>query len=158
MLPALSSEPYSGSRSIRQVIRGTLPLRVECAPAFNYARDMHTTEIVVDDTIPFQTQNKVVFSSPNLDLDLRYVAESTIDNVPTPEVNLDLLDLSSQGHLGAATYCNLSLVEGQRVTFVLRVCPEGRFPPQMKPTQARADELGVPLESTVHDPCESRRN
>lgn len=158
MLPALSGEPHSGSCSLRKVIRGTLPLRVECAPAFNYARDRHTTEIVVDDTIPFQNQNKVVFSSPNLDLDLRYVAESTIDNVPAPEVNLEILDLSSQGHLGPATYCDLSLVEGQRVTFVLRICPEERFPIQMKPTQARADELGVPLESTAHDPCESHRN
>ncbi|KAG8215705.1 hypothetical protein J3R82DRAFT_7584 [Butyriboletus roseoflavus] len=132
-----------------EVIRGTLPLRVECAPAFNYARDSHTTEIVVDDTVPFQTQNKVAFSSPNLDLDLRYVAESTIDNVPAPKVNLDLLDISSQGHLGPATYCNLSLVEGQRVTFVLRIRPEQGFPVKIKPTQAQADELGVPLEKVM---------
>lgn len=81
------------------------------------------------------------------------MAESTIDNVPAPEVNLDLLDLSSQGHLGPAAYCNLSLVEGQRVTFVLRICPEERFHPQIKPTQAHADELGVSLDSTVNDPC-----
>lgn len=154
MLLALSSQPQSGLHSLHKVIRGTLPLRVECAPAFNYARDRHTTEIVVDDTVPFQIQNKVVFSSPNLDLDLRYVAESTIDNVPAPEVNLDLLDLSSQGHLGPATHCNLSLTEGQRVTFVLRIRPERDFHVQIKPTQAQADELGVPLESMVINSCE----
>lgn len=134
-----------------KVIRGSLPLRVECAPAFNYARDKHNTEIVVDDTIPFHTQNKVVFSSPNLNLDLRYVAESTTDNVPAPEVNLGLLDLSSKGHLGPAAYCNLSLEEGQRVTFAFRICPEEGFRAQIKPTQAYADELGVPLESTLND-------
>jgi GH15 family glucan-1,4-alpha-glucosidase len=132
-----------------EVIRGSLPLRVECAPAFNYARDKHNTEIVVDDTIPFHTQNKVVFRSPNLDLDLRYVAESTTDNVPAPEVNLGLLDLSSKGHLGPATYCNLSLEEGQRVTFVFRICPEEGFRAQIKPTQAYADELGVPLDKVM---------
>lgn len=135
--------------SFLKVVRGTLPLRVECAPAFNYARDQHTTEIVVDDTIPFHTQNKVAFSSPNLDLDLRYVAESTIDNVPVPEVNLDLLDLSSKGHLGPAACCNLSLQEGQRVTFVLRIRPERDFPTKLKPTQSHADELGVSLESMI---------
>lgn len=154
----LSRESNFGLLSFPKVIRGTLPLRVECAPAFNYARDKHTTEIVVDDTIPFHTQNKVVFSSPNLDLDLRYVVESTIDNVPAPEVNLNLLDLSSKDHLGPATYCNLSLKEGQRVTFVLRIRPEGGFSARIKPTQAQADELGVPLESTVNDQCEKHRD
>lgn len=145
-VPALQGLTFPLTFS-RKVIRGTLPLRVECAPAFNYARDSHTTKLVVDDTIAFDTQNKVVFSSPNLDLDLRFVAESTIDGVPHPDVNLDLLDLSSKGHLGPAACSNLCLEEGQRVTFVLRVPPKVVSPTRVRPTQAHADELGVSLES-----------
>ncbi|KAF8434283.1 glycoside hydrolase family 15 protein [Boletus edulis BED1] len=132
-----------------EVVRGTIPLRVECAPAFNYARDKHTTEVVVDDSVLSHTQNKAVFESPNLKVDLRYVAESTIDNVPIPEVNLDLLDLSSKGHLGPATYSKFSLEEGQRVTFVFRICPKEGFRAPIKATQAQADELGVPLEKVI---------
>lgn len=137
--------------SLRKVVRGNIPLRVECAPAFNYARDQHTTDIIIDDTIPSHAQNKAVFKSPSLDLDLRYVADSTIDNVPAPEVNLGLLDLSSKGHLGPGAYCNLSLEEGQRVTFVFRISPKEGFRSQIRATQAQADELGVPLESTHSD-------
>lgn len=145
--------------SFPKVIRGSLPLRVECAPAFNYARDQHTTEILVDDTVPLHTQNKAVFRSPNLDLDLRYVAESTVDGVSAPEIDLDVLDLSSKGHLGPAAYCNLSLDEGQRVTFVLRIRPEGSLTSvQLKATQAHANELGVPLESTVNAQRERHSN
>ncbi|KAG9312460.1 glycoside hydrolase family 15 protein [Chiua virens] len=132
-----------------EVVRGALPLRVECAPAFNYARDQHTTQIVADDTIPLHTQNKVVFDSSNLKLDLRYVVESTADNVPVPEVNLDLLDLSSKGHLGPATYCDLSLQEGQRITFILRIRPDRAHPVQIRATQEHANELGVPLDKVV---------
>jgi len=150
-LLALYRVPTSGLCSLRKIIRGTLPLRVECAPAFNYAQDKHTTEIVVDDTVQCHVQNKAVFRSPNLNVDLRYVAESTVDNVPAPEVGLGLLDLSSKDHLGLATYCNLSLDEGQRVTFVFRISPKEGFRAQIKPTQAHADELGVPFESTLND-------
>jgi GH15 family glucan-1,4-alpha-glucosidase len=132
-----------------EVIRGSISLRAECAPAFNYARDQHTTEIVVDDTVPSHGQNKVIFRSPNLDVDLRYVAESTIDNVPVPNVNLAHLDLSSKGHLGSAAYCNLSLQEGQRVTFVFRICPKEGFRANIKATQEHADQLGVPLEKVI---------
>ncbi|KAG2069236.1 glycoside hydrolase family 15 protein [Suillus decipiens] len=127
-----------------EVVRGTVPLRVECAPAFNYARDPHATQIVPDDTIPlqFSKQNKVVFTSrpaaspylakgasPQstnnpLTLDLRFLPESLLENVPVPEVSLQTLNLSAKGHLGLAAQAELTLVEGQRVTFVLRIAPE----------------------------------
>lgn len=145
-----SAKLNSDLRSFCKVVRGKIPLRVECAPAFNYARDQHTTEIVVDDTIPSHSQNKVLFRSPSLEVDLRYVVESTIDNVPTPQVNLELLDLSAKGHLGPAMCSNFSLAEGQRVTFVFRICPKGGFRARIKATQEHADELGVSLESTPH--------
>ncbi|KAI6017202.1 glycoside hydrolase family 15 protein [Pisolithus microcarpus] len=132
-----------------EVIRGVASLRMECAPAFNYARDGHTTEFLPDDSVQYCHQKKVRFRSPSLELDLRYVAEATLDNVPTPEVKIDYLDLLNKGHLGPAVCCDLSLVEGQRVTFILRVCPEKAGTPEARPTQELADRLGIPLEVLI---------
>ncbi|KAI6144621.1 glycoside hydrolase family 15 protein [Pisolithus tinctorius] len=132
-----------------EVIRGVASLRMECAPAFNYARDEHTTEFLPDDSVEYCHQKKVRFKSPNLELDLRYVSEATLDNLPEPEVNIDYLDLSKEGHLGPAVCCNLSLVEGQRVTFILRICPERVGAPEARPTQELADRLGIPLEVLI---------
>lgn len=132
-----------------EVIRGVASLRMECAPAFNYARDEHTTEFLPDDSVEYCLQKKVRFKSPNLELDLRYVSEATLDNLPEPEVNIDYLDLLKEGHLGPAVCCNLSLVEGQRVTFILRICPERVGAPEARPTQELADRLGIPLEALI---------
>ncbi|OSC98195.1 glycoside hydrolase family 15 protein [Trametes coccinea BRFM310] len=141
-----------------EVIRGSMPLRVECAPAFNYARSAHTTEILVDTSVavswspdPRDPHHKALFSSPeaNLTMDLRYVAESTLDNVPEPEVKLDLLDLSEKGHKGPGAWTQLELKEGQIVTFVLRTPPDVKLPPQAQPSRETAEELGIPYEKLV---------
>lgn len=68
---------------IRRVecIRGTVPLSMQCAPAFNYARSEHTTSIIDDDSTnssSTQPQQKVVFESKELTLDLRYILENTL--------------------------------------------------------------------------------
>ncbi|KIJ08003.1 glycoside hydrolase family 15 protein, partial [Paxillus involutus ATCC 200175] len=139
-----------------EVIRGKIPLLVECAPAFNYARDKHTTETVPDESVASCKQDKVLFKSDGLSLDLRYVAESTLENVPTPDVKLNLLDLSARGHLGPAASCGLSLEEGQRVTFVLRISPEETGAPKIRPNQERADELGVPFEKLIASAAKMR--
>jgi GH15 family glucan-1,4-alpha-glucosidase len=44
-----------------EAIRGVVPVRVECTPAFNYARDKHTVEL---------SPSGAIFSSPQLDLEL----------------------------------------------------------------------------------------
>ncbi|KAG6840260.1 hypothetical protein C0991_007886 [Blastosporella zonata] len=133
--------PSSGSPTkpllpwlIRRVecIRGSMPLMMQCAPAFNYARDPHTTEVILDSSVPqsydddmAQLQNKVIFtSSSGFALDLRYVTERTADAASVPEVVLGTLDLTSKGHKGLAAYAGLQLSEGQAVTFVLRTPPE----------------------------------
>jgi GH15 family glucan-1,4-alpha-glucosidase len=147
-----------------EVVRGTVPLRVECAPAFNYARDPHATQIVPDDTIPlqFSKQNKVVFTSrpaaspylpkgtspqntshSPLTLDLRFLAESLLENVPVPEVSLETLNLSAKGHLGLAAQTQLTLVEGQRVTFVLRIAPEHKGDGGSGLDEEQAELLGI---------------
>ncbi|KAG2128690.1 glycoside hydrolase family 15 protein [Suillus clintonianus] len=144
-----------------EVVRGTVPLRVECAPAFNYAQDPHATQIVPDDTVPhqFAKQNKVVFTSRPaaspylaagastsqnpLTLDLRFLSESLLDNVPAPEVTLETLNLSAKGHLGLAAQTELTLVEGQRVTFVLRIAPEQKGDGKPGVDAEQAEMLGV---------------
>jgi hypothetical protein len=148
---------------------------MECAPAFNYARDKHTTSLVPDDSIPDDSysnppheppsvtdaaatrQNKALFQSADLTLDLRYVTECTLGDdsagpypgVATrpPRVELKKLDLSSKGHLGEGVYCEMDMEEGQAVTFVLRVPPEKAPSEHARPSRKQAEALGVPIQS-----------
>ncbi|KAH9948315.1 glycoside hydrolase family 15 protein [Amylocystis lapponica] len=90
-----------------EVIRGVVPLRVECAPAFNYARAPHTTHL------------------------------SALENVAEPNVHLELLDLAAKGHKGPGVFCELALSEGQAVTFVLRIPPSSTVPDGAEPTPER---------------------
>ncbi|KAJ7708193.1 glycoside hydrolase family 15 protein [Mycena rosella] len=113
-----------------EVVRGVVPLRMECAPAFNYARSKHTTALA-SAASPAGT-TAAVFTSADLSLDLRYVPETTMVNVPCPAVELALLDLSGKGHLGLAVQADITLVEGQCVTFVLRTPPPDGAPPSME--------------------------
>ncbi|KAJ4488634.1 Six-hairpin glycosidase-like protein [Lentinula lateritia] len=106
-----------------EVIRGRMPIFVQCAPAFNYARSSHTTSIVEDSSSSVSQQQKAVFVSDALTLDLRCVTDSLLDNVQPPEVNFQLLDLSAKGHKGPAVSAEMTLYEGQVVTFVLRSPP-----------------------------------
>ncbi|KAE9407921.1 glycoside hydrolase family 15 protein [Gymnopus androsaceus JB14] len=105
-----------------EVIRGSMPILMQCAPAFNYARSSHQTSIQ-EDTSCLSQQQKAVFVSDALTLDLRFIADSLLDNVHQPEVSLKLLDLSRKGHLGPAVSAEMNLSEGQVITFVLRSPP-----------------------------------
>jgi hypothetical protein len=96
---------------------------MQCAPAFNYARDAHMTTLVKDDSIPSGNQNKAVFESKDLTLDLRYVCDKNADTCTIPTVNLVTADLSAKGLLGPAVEADMQLTEGQVVTFVLRTPP-----------------------------------
>jgi hypothetical protein len=136
----------TSTKKTPQVVRGTIPLRIECAPAFNYARDAHTTSIILDDTSPHQHQHKVLFKSHSLSLDLRHVAEC--DSGTAPDIQWSILDLSAKGHLGPAVCTQLDLFEGAMVTFVFRSPPHEEYKPMVKPTQEEAHQLGVPLERT----------
>ena len=104
-------------------------------------------EIIPDESIPSCDQNKVLFKSESLNLDLRFVPESTMDNVSPPNVELYELDLTEKGHLGLSACANLELLEGQAVTFVLRTPPERSAPMRVFPTQEKAESLGVSLDS-----------
>ena len=150
-----------------------MPVRMECCPAFNYARDEHHTSIVNDDSIPeaslgsptsssptipssepnawLAPQKKALFNSKSLSLDLRFVSEGQEDDgigpIKKPKVELQLLDLRKKGCLGKGVFCDLDLVEGQAVTFVLRTPPSEAPPLASRPTVEKANELGVPMKS-----------
>jgi len=101
---------------------------MQCAPAFNYARSTHITSIVDDESVPVDPpQKKALFESDSLALDLRYIAEvaegSHESGISPPEIVLEFLDLSKEGHKGLAVQSRLTLEEGQCVTFVLRTPP-----------------------------------
>lgn len=151
-----------------KVIRGAVPVRMECCPAFNYARDPHETVIIEDDSIPEPTlgsptntfpaspgsiaQTKALFTSRNLTLDLRFVSEGQADDgigsVKKPKVQLRPLNLSDKGHLGDGVFCEMDMIEGQAVTFVLRTPPSRAPPLESRPTMEKANELGVPMKSS----------
>ena len=110
-----------------ECVRGSLPILVQCAPAFNYARSAHTTTFLEDESIPDGVQKKALFKSDELSLDLRYISEccqNASEDVPAPEVKLELLDLTAKGHKGPGVQSSFTLKEGQGVTFVLRIPPE----------------------------------
>ncbi|KAF9522293.1 glycoside hydrolase family 15 protein [Crepidotus variabilis] len=157
-----------------ECIRGSLPIQMQCAPAFNYARSTHITSIVNDDSIPgalvgkldgpdAPAQKKALFESDSLALDLRYIAEvneasTECDHIHPPEVTLEFLDLSSKGHKGLGIQSRITLTEGQCVTFVLRTPPTKMNVENASPAEARLlnpnrgeepkDEAGV-LKSLV---------
>ncbi|OCB91140.1 glycoside hydrolase family 15 protein [Sanghuangporus baumii] len=158
---------YAMSEAFVRVIRGVMPMRMECCPAFNYARSKHETTLVPDESIPDpgltsspkspespgdklapSPQMKALFRSEELSLDLRYVAEGHAE-VLAPPVELELLDLSDKGHLGLGVCCDLNLAEGQVVTFVLRIPPDTPPPAGTRPTRLQARQLGVPMQSLV---------
>ncbi len=83
---------------VRQVemVRGTMPLKLECCPAFNYGRDVHQTSVF---------DEGAAFEAPGLSLGLAS---------PVP------LQQNQRG-----VTAELKLEEGQRVVFVLRALPPG---------------------------------
>lgn len=106
------------------VLRGKLDFEMECAPAFNYARSSHETDVDRDNNVAH-------FKCPeHIDLNLRWVTNSINDDVKAPEIFVDHLDLSDRGHKGLGVTSHFTLEEGQTVTFVLREPPSSCEVPQ----------------------------
>ncbi|KAI0307573.1 glycoside hydrolase family 15 protein [Multifurca ochricompacta] len=142
-----------------EVVRGKQSMRMECAPAFNYALAKHHTSLVPDESIPANgedapnRQKKALFESDGLTLDLRFVAESVVDDILAPSVELKTLDLRIQGHKGISISADLDLVEGQVVTFVLRTPPKASKDQDISdPTDNKAQQLGVSLDREFYRP------
>ncbi len=92
-MPVGARKKNSGHRLVRRVtvVRGSMKFRMECRPAFNYARDPHELSILPEGAC---------FQSPSLSLGLA-----------------TRLPLQKDGNAAVAEF---TLNEGQRVTFVLR--------------------------------------
>jgi hypothetical protein len=153
---------------IRKVesIRGKVPFRMECAPAFNYCRDKHTTEVsptssewslltiqlVKDDSAAtgVDHENKALFTSPDLSLDLRYLSNSNDESVSKPTIKLKTECFAARGLLGDSVTSDFELEEGQSVTFVLREVGDWQYSNEehqrvANPDPERAAALGIPL-------------
>ncbi|GAA5970813.1 hypothetical protein JCM11641_004464 [Rhodosporidiobolus odoratus] len=121
-LPASKSSHEFLPWLVRHVtcIRGTLTYQLECAPAFDYARAGHETQID-------NGSNKATFTCPeHLNLDLRWVVdngEHPKEGQEPPVIDMDYLDLSERGHKGLGVTAKFTLHEGQSVSFVLREPP-----------------------------------
>ncbi|RXK39893.1 glycosyl hydrolase [Tremella mesenterica] len=138
-----------------ECIRGTVPFRMECAPAFNYCRDAHKAEIVEDNSLTTGCNHttKALFTSQSLSLDLRYL-QLNPDDAPeecsAPSLKLNIGPLGNRGLLGKAVTCNFELQEGQSVVFILREVGDWSYQNEehenvANPTPERAKALGVEL-------------
>ena len=161
LVPKGANKTGSQSRAflpwlVRKVesIRGTIPVRMECAPAFNYCRDKHTAALVVDDTVSSENgHRKALFETPSLNMDLRYVTFSSDTCVADPKIELQVEDLD-RPLLGPAVTADFELDEGQAVYFVFRETGEWEYATEehqrfANPKPERAETLGVPLEKLL---------
>ncbi|OGA95122.1 MAG: glucoamylase [Betaproteobacteria bacterium RIFCSPLOWO2_12_FULL_66_14] len=87
-----------GRQLVRRItaVRGNIPVRMECCPAFNYARNPHRTEL---------TAEGAVFRSPGLELGLATRVPLTRDE--------------------RGVSADFTLRENESATFVLRQIPDG---------------------------------
>ncbi|KAL7308178.1 hypothetical protein PS15m_012064 [Mucor circinelloides] len=134
-------------RKVR-VIRGTVQFKMECYPAFNYALDSHETKILTDattedqknmanleaklypeqDTHYYAANDRVVFASENMTMDLRHLVKCGDFDCPLVKTVIDEQDT---GHKGPGVYAEFDLQETQEVSFVFREVPdsEASHPP-----------------------------
>ncbi|KAJ9659570.1 hypothetical protein H2201_007319 [Coniosporium apollinis] len=101
--------------------RGEIDVDVEVFPAFNYAQDEHTTDILghKHDLEAGETRQRIIFRSKSLTLEL----SATIDCGDSPEHECPLLIFHKKnGHsaLGMGVTAQFRLREGQAVSFILR--------------------------------------
>ncbi|KAL1920219.1 uncharacterized protein VTP21DRAFT_1365 [Calcarisporiella thermophila] len=127
-----------------QVNRGEFTFRVECFPAFNYARDPHETIIEPYTTTSiccnsFVGDQRTVFKSQGLVMDLRYFVRCGEGD--KPHVELKLEDRSHLGHKGKGVVAEITLRETQEIIFIFREVPPTALNSNLK------DE-GRPQEST----------
>lgn len=112
-----------------EVIRGTLPFRLECFPGFDYARQAHTTTLE-DDTSAEKLPNgkyrkKAVFKSDLMTMELRALSGCNEDTgacngMPDADIDFQLDTTSWPRHKGPGIVSLFTLSEGQTADFVFR--------------------------------------
>lgn len=103
-----------------QCIRGEVELDVEVFPAFNYARDEHTTEIShCIGSIETESDQSVVFKSKDLSLQLLATVDCGEDHGDAcPRLSFNKKKMPST--LGEGVTARVKLIEGQAISFILR--------------------------------------
>ncbi|MGB2957739.1 MAG: glycoside hydrolase family 15 protein, partial [Bacteroidota bacterium] len=114
---------FGHHKLIRRVscVRGTMPLRVVCAPAFNYARDSHETGIHTSGATFRSTSLALGFSS----------------SVPLR-------------HEGGAACADFTLSEGETASFVLQQAEGGEPPRELLPERELEEEFLKTVEYWRH--------
>jgi GH15 family glucan-1,4-alpha-glucosidase len=115
---------------------------VEIFPAFNYARDEHTCEILLPDHPPGCLKSKTVtWSSKTLSLQLDVtIDKGEEDAASCPEV--EFRKEKRKEMLGDGVMARIHLTEGQAVSFVLR---------EDKPSHITEDVTTEGLDTQQHD-------
>ncbi|CAG8563251.1 1266_t:CDS:10 [Ambispora gerdemannii] len=123
---------------ILEVVRGQVDFQLELFPAFNYALDSHTTEIVdytvdtsnvhdiFEEEVPslfVVGEKRVCFDSKDLKIDLRFTYKhSDIGEDDFPK--LDLKIVNRDHFKGPGVVAEFTLKENQQIIFILREIPD----------------------------------
>ena len=129
-----------------EAIRGKVSLRVELFPAFNYARDKHTTRF---ESCPGVDDVRVIFNSKGLSLDLRYLVEAGEYEPPS----ITWTKVTRDRDLGPGVIAEFTLQEGQCVKFILREIVEesDEQPPATKTSKKYPDPpLSIALLNSLY--------
>jgi len=103
-----------------ECIRGECEVIVEILPAFHYAQDAHTTEIVdLSESPDCEVDQVVHFKSKNLSLQLNATVHCG-EHVDEHKPKLVWQKMEHRTELGEGVTARLIIKEGQRVSFVLR--------------------------------------
>ncbi|KAK4237034.1 hypothetical protein C8A03DRAFT_45052 [Achaetomium macrosporum] len=103
-----------------ECIRGCMQMDVEIFPAFGYATEPHTTTILQEEGIPHSPKSKTVtFHSKTTKLQLDVsIDRGEDDHDICPTVRFKTV--KQPGMLGEGVVANISICEGQAVSFVIR--------------------------------------
>ncbi|RHZ56968.1 hypothetical protein CDV55_104084 [Aspergillus turcosus] len=106
--------------------RGNMDLEVEFFPAFNYARDPHSTRAKLDNDLSKHQLQTVHFESETEKLQLEiFVHSKQVERVGFPEVKFSIDE--KQGMQGRGLVAWVRLSQGQSMTFVIH-SPEKILP------------------------------
>lgn len=112
-----------------EVVRGTLPFRLECFPGFDYARQAHTTTLEDDETaekLPKgEYRKKAVFKSDLMTMELRALTGCNEDTgacvgLPDADIDFQIDSTTWPRHKGPGISSVFTLSEGQTADFVFR--------------------------------------
>ncbi|KAI8142928.1 glycoside hydrolase family 15 protein [Fennellomyces sp. T-0311] len=106
------------------IVRGSVRIKMECYPAFNYAMDEHTTKLQPhDDERYFTCKERVEFESKKLKMDLRFICKTS--DMPKPDIELKIDETSGKrGLKGPGVYSEFEMHETQEVYFIFREVPQ----------------------------------